>query len=687
MNGGIEMYFFEMGTRFLLDEKEFEVKRLSGQNLIVENLNYKRKEELAISDLLEKWQQNLLVFKNTSIDKKKDGVNKEVFSQLSEPKKEKAKLRYKQLKPVISGDVLPDELDDYLKKMNIGRTQFYVWKKKWETFPNIMSLVPENTGPKNRRTQKEVLEMIQELVDEFCYSGEKHTDKSLYNELKLRIAELNEYRLEKDRILSISMATFRREKKGILDTFMAEKEKLGSIEAKRRKEGTKKEVITTRPLQRVEIDWTDIDVMLINPDTGKPERPKLIYGIDKYTGYPLGFYVKFGGVDTAALKQCLLHIIMPKMYVGNLYPDVLNDWITYGIPEVIVLDNAKVNESLDLEDACLQLGIEIQYARIASGNQKGSIERAFRTLNQKYFHRMPGTTFSNIQEKGLYDSEGKACITLRTFINMAHLIFVDDIAQKHSEKRKGTPANLWKAAIEINPHLSFPLTQTVEELKLSLMSGLDYRTIQEPGVMIRGEYYYSTDLMKLRGKLLANYNQAKNVKVRYDLTDLREVYIWDEFEGHYITATQTGLERRGITNPEHILERKMDRLLSKNPDSETETLNEAIVSRKVSNLAKKDAKNLRMNKRKQESLEKRQKAENNTLVGISGVELAEDDENIVLVWSKNQEEIPPEPSGKKPKRTQQKKRKEKENEIQPEDDMKFSDLKVSSFGRGLGYEE
>ena len=41
----------------------------------------------------------------------------------------------------------------------------------------------------------------------------------------------------------------------------------------------------------------------------------------------------------------------------------------------------------------------------------GTVERVLGTLMQ-LIHQLPGTTFSNLTERGIYDAEGRAVLTL-----------------------------------------------------------------------------------------------------------------------------------------------------------------------------------------------------------------------------------------------------------------------------------
>ncbi|MNN97366.1 hypothetical protein D3C81_2165180 [compost metagenome] len=48
----------------------------------------------------------------------------------------------------------------------------------------------------------------------------------------------------------------------------------------------------------------------------------------------------------------------------------------------------------------------------------------------------------------LYDSTGKACLTLRALHEIIHITMVDIIANDYSISRGGTPAFLWEQGIK-----------------------------------------------------------------------------------------------------------------------------------------------------------------------------------------------------------------------------------------------
>lgn len=541
-------YSFSHSTKFMIKDTEYIVRKEMESEVELENLAYKKIETWSINDLLKMWEQDDLVFKVSEDEGYQ--IDIQDFEVIPEELRIEALKRYGVLKPVINGDVLTSEIKSYVRALKDGPSlaTFYNWKKEWDKSPDIRSLVPRlyKRGPKKRWSNEISLNIAEEVINELSYEGEYHTDDALYSEYLLRIDEFNKIREANLQINPVSRSTFYRKKKDILDIYKKDTEKYGKTQADLNLYGSTTEVIATRPLQRVEIDWTPVDVMLVDPRTLKARRPWLVYAIDKASGHPLGFYVSFDDINAAALKQCLLHCLMPKTYIKELYPLVENDWVAFGKPSEVVLDNSSVNDSKDFEEACFQLRIEHQYCKVGAGNQKGSIERAFRTLNSKYIHGLKGTTYSNILERGVYDSEGKACISMQGFIYICHIALVDMVANSFNKRIGSKPKDKWLKGLAANPQIKTSIGRTKMELKLILMSGLEHRIIQNKGVVIKNEYYTSPELMKLRRQLTTDGKESQAVRVRFDLDDMRSVFVYDEYNRKYIEAKSTGLFRKGI---------------------------------------------------------------------------------------------------------------------------------------------
>ncbi|VXC35761.1 transposase [Bacillus sp. 349Y] len=544
-------YSFLPGSRFLIRDNEYLIRKEIQQDVELDNLNYKQIELWKKDELLKLWWEGKLVFREKEAEK--EYIRIQNINDLNEKSKNEAIRRYKILEPVIKGEVLPSEIKDYINSLNgeVKKSAFYEWKKRWECTEDIRALVAFKSGPKGPKISQEVQDILDGAInyylENYVYEGLKYTMEDIYSEFTLRIDEENHYRESLEKLNYVSRSKVRRRFMELVDIYKVDLPKTGRVLAQLKRDGVKEEVVTTRPLQRVEIDWTPVDLMMIDPADLKPKRPNLIYAVDKFTGMPMGFFVTFKPVDSMALKQCLIHVIMPKTYLKELYPLVENEWIAHGIPHTIVVDNASVNDSYEFEEACLQLGVnEVQFCKIDAGHQKGTIERAFRRLNTMFIHSQKGTTFSNFIEKGRYDSQKNACITIQGFIYMTHLGMVDIVANSYDKRRGNSPHNLWGQGIKDNKRLTLQIPRSFQSMKIILMGGSELRIIQQQGVVIQNEYYYSPGLMELKN-LLEKYKRTdEKVRIRFDLSDMRMVYVYDSINKKYISAEFTGLKRKKI---------------------------------------------------------------------------------------------------------------------------------------------
>ncbi len=121
-----------------------------------------------------------------------------------------------------------------------------------------------------------------------------------------------------------------------------------------------------------------------------------------------------------------------------------------------------------MADACKQLGIELNRLPVRSPWMKGAIERHFRSLNTALVHGLPGTSFSNIVDKGDYDAMQNACISLDVFIKLMHIWLLDYFAENWHEGKQGRPARLWASKVENREDGTGPdVSHSAEDLRIS----------------------------------------------------------------------------------------------------------------------------------------------------------------------------------------------------------------------------
>src|SRR5690606_37781102 len=93
------------------------------------------------------------------------------------------------------------------------------------------------------------------------------------------------------------------------------------------------------------------------------------------------------------------------------------------------------------------------------------------------------------------------------------------------------------------------------------------------------------DLMKLRDALLKEEREER-VRVRFDLNDMREIFVFNTFEQRYIKAYPTSLERKGITSeyPVHIYELEYESSLKSRTKKQFDVKNIGRAYRNLSHL-------------------------------------------------------------------------------------------------------
>ncbi|NOU75315.1 DDE-type integrase/transposase/recombinase [Paenibacillus sp. LMG 31458] len=543
------------GTRFRIGDIEYEIRRQVDQDFEVLNKSYNLVELLTHDQITTEYMNDNLYFKEEN-QMPFDKIEHDL-SQYSDAQKDEMLKRFSVIKPMLEGRIKKSEVRSYLENYpmeerpasskDLSPASFYRWLNKWYEHEDIRFLCPQPPGPKKRRVNGEALNRISEEVHKADKKGEITTDRQLYIKIEKMISDDNILRGEKDKLSEISESTFRRIRKEIGDPYARNVIIFGRAKADLLQNGVRSETVTTRPLEIIELDWTPLDWLIKEFNFDERLRPTLIHAVDKHTDEPWGFHVIFKEHPNAQdLKQCLLNGMMPKSYLKERYPLVQKDWTAYGIPETIRLDNAKINDCRDFEEICSFLNIGLQYCEVQSGHQKGTIEGALGNLNKKLFHSVEGTLFSNPEQRGQYDSYGKACVSMKGLYHIIHILLVDLVTHVYNRGRRGIPHHLWEnGLIENKVHRKLPYKK--QYLHLLMSTKAVTRKITPKGIELLGEFFFSDELNNLRHRLDREKGDT-TVLVRYGDADLRTIYIRDEKEKRYIEAypRKGGLENKKI---------------------------------------------------------------------------------------------------------------------------------------------
>jgi putative transposase len=276
--------------------------------------------------------------------------------------------------------------------------------------------------------------------------------------------------------------------------------------------------LTQAPLERAEIDHTLLDLMVVDDQSGLPlGRPSVTACIDCYTRCILGIYIGFNPPSYQSVAACLKDCFLPKVNLKREFPGIVSEWPAYGVMHNLVVDGGLEFYSASLEQVCLSLNINWIAAPRRTAWFKGKIERFLGTMNRAVAHGVPGTTFSNIFEKGDYNPAKDAVITLSTLRKVVRMWIADVYHQQVHRSLQTTPSKMWTSSIR-----SEDIRLPDETTQLDVVMGrVESRSLTHKGIEFEGLFYNSPELTELRRKEGTNLV----VEIRVNEGDIGSIYV------------------------------------------------------------------------------------------------------------------------------------------------------------------
>ena len=305
----------------------------------------------------------------------------------------------------------------------------------------------------------------------------------------------------------------------------------------------------SRPLAVVQIDHTPVDLIVVDEQHRRPiGRPYLTVAIDVYSRCLPGFCLSLEAPSAVSVGLCLAHAVLDKdAWLAQRHLD--GPWPIWGKPDCIHLDNAAEFHSEALRRGCDQHGIEIVHRPIRRPHYGGTVERVLGTLMQ-LIHQLPGTTFSHVAERGTYDAEGQAALTLAELEKWFTIAITQYYHHAWHQGLGGVPLAHYEAAIlgtSEAPGRGYP--PKIRDPRAFLIDFLpvERRSLQRFGFILDHITYYSPALRPLLGQ------QETHPKflIRRDPRDLSRIYVLDPASQQYLEVPYRTLSRPAITLWEH----------------------------------------------------------------------------------------------------------------------------------------
>jgi putative transposase len=521
---------FKSGETILWNQQEYIFEAAVDENtLLARNTTNGRKEILPLIEISSPFTD-------------KNGEKTEL-SQISSKEWQEAKRRHNAIKPILNLKYGSKAYIEAAKSSGIHPATLYRWKKKFLKTGLLSSLLNQKPGSKagKIRLNLEVEDVLKNVIHEIYLNTQKASPVKVHEEVTLRCKALK-YEIP-------HLNTIRNRIRN-LSAFEKERFREGYKEAEQKWSPNEGSLNAPFPLSIVQIDHTPLDIVLVDDESRMPiGRPWITIAFDVCTRIILGFYVSFDPPGTLSVGLCLSRAFLRKE-AWLLKLGVQVEWPCWGLPHSIHADNAKEFRGEALTRACEQYGMDLHWRPVARPNWGGHIERYMLTLSQE-LQSLPGATFKNPTERGNYDSEGKAALTIRELERYLVLFICGNYHLKKHTAINQSPLEAWKEGL-FGGHkkiaLGLPrMVSDEERMKIDFMP-IKERSIREYGVRLDGIHYFSDVLRPYVNSVLPGKGSLpRQFLFRRDPRDISFIYFWDEDNGQYHPISYRDTSRPSIS--------------------------------------------------------------------------------------------------------------------------------------------
>lgn len=394
------------------------------------------------------------------------------------------------------------------RELGLKRTRLYELIRAYREHPVTSSLLPRPGGTRqgSRRLPEETEAVIAEALQDFYKTRQKPSINRLHKEIR-RLCRSRGVRGPSWHAVKARIAA--------MDPAELTKAREGSKVARDRFRPVPGEYAAECAFDVVQIDHTLVDVIVVDRRYRRPlQRPWLTLAIDIASRMVAGFYLTLEAPSTVSVTLAIQHVVQPKeVWLAELGIDP--KWPACGFPDAIHLDNAKEFRSRALRRGAEEYGVELIHRPVATPHYGGHIERLIGTM-MGAVHLLPGTTFSDIDQRGGYDSAAHATMTLDELERWMAL----EITRYHAD-RHGTlgipPLAAWHEAVARRVR---PVRQPhdLAGFMIDFLPSVD-RLVRRDGIHLFGLRYWDDVLSIWAGRL------DRPLHVSYDPRDLSRVFV------------------------------------------------------------------------------------------------------------------------------------------------------------------
>lgn len=462
------------------------------------------------------------------------------------------------------------QLEDAMLRLKLGRSALYKLLHRYKQRPQTSSLLPwkRGRGRDVRLLGGEQEDLLQDCIRDFYLTRERPSLAALMREVKRRFFErqwsIPAYQTVKRRVVALDPRFVSTKRDGAKKA----REKFGPVL-----------VSTLRadaPMDVVQIDHTQADIIVVDQEHRKSiGRPWLTLAIDVATRAVVGFSISLEPPSTLSVSLVLSHLVLSKeSWLADRELHNL-DWPMGGLPKMIHVDNAQEFHSQVLLRGCQEYGIILEHREPGQPHYGGHIERLIGTMMGEV-HFLPGTTFSNPTQKGDYDAEARAALSLPELERWLALQIAGIYHLSRHSALQMTPLRAWQEGVAKRKQpIRYPISP--DGFFLDFLPAVR-RKVQKDGIHFHNIRYWHSVLSPWAGRL------EKSLWVKFDPRNLERLHVQDP-DGRYWPIPYADLRQPPIALWELLDARKRLREQGKTDAQERALFTNILEQRRVVNEA------------------------------------------------------------------------------------------------------
>ncbi len=438
------------------------------------------------------------------------------------------KKRFLSIQPLLNGSTRK-EIEKHAKDIGIHFTTLYRWLKNYQTSGTLTGLLPKKRGPAKGtlRIESRAESIVKDVIETYYLSSQKPSVSDTILAVKDRCDKQN-IATPSDNTIRNRISQISEEKR------LKHRNQRGK--ARTKFEPTPGKYEADFPLQVIQIDHTPVDLILVSDDEHRLSigRPYVTFAIDCYSRMIVGYHLSLYAPSTTSVAMCIAQMINPKDEL-LIQSKVDASWPVWGVPEFLHLDNAGEFRSDTLRKSCLAYDINIDFRPIGKPNYGGHVESLMKTV-MKRVHNLPGTTFSNIEQRAEYDSDGNATLTFNEFERWL-VIYITKFYHKKKHSSLGiSPEDKWHEGVfgSLNSNgIGLPPKPSDPETVYKDFLPIVERTVQSNGININGLNYFEHVLRPFIHRVDAKTNKKQKFIFRIDPRNIRQIWFYEPEQKQY----------------------------------------------------------------------------------------------------------------------------------------------------------